>query len=203
MKNKKYLLSLCLCGIMSAVSVILQLPFMEISLPFLIPDYIKLDFSDLPALLTAFTAGPLWGGLVCIIKNTVHLAFGATGGIGELANALMGVAFVIPAGIIYKYRHNKSGAFIGGTIGALAGAVASFPVNMLITYPFYIGVYFGGNVKPLLDTYNKIFGTDFILTEVLLYFNLPFTFVKYMLCLVIALLIYKPLYPIFKKFKNT
>ncbi|MBR6506873.1 MAG: ECF transporter S component [Clostridia bacterium] len=201
MKSKKYLLSLCLCGIMSAISVVLQLPIFEISLPFLIPEFIVLDFSDLPALLTAFTAGPVWGGIVCIIKNIVHFAFTTTGGIGELANGLMGVAFVVPAGLIYKYRHTKSGAFIGGSVGAAAGAVVSFPVNMIITYPFYIGVFFGGQVEPLLDTYNVIFGTNFGLTEVLLVFNLPFTFAKYMLSVLIALLIYKPLSPIFKKFK--
>lgn len=201
MKNKKYLLSLTLCGIMSAISVILQLPVFEISLPFLIPSFVKLDFSDLPALLTAFTAGPLWGGLVCVVKNVIHLAFGSTGGIGELANALMGVFFVVPAGVIYHYRHTKLGAFIGGVSGAAAGAVVSFPVNLLITYPFYIGLYFGGKVEPMLDMYNTIFGTDFVLTEVLLVFNLPFTFAKYTLCVLIALLIYKPLSPLFKKFK--
>lgn len=201
MKNKKYLLSLTLCGIMSAISVVLQLPFFEISLPFIIPSFVKLDFSDLPALLTAFTAGPLWGGLVCIIKNTVHLAFGSTGGIGELANGLMGVAFVVPAGLIYRFRHTKSGAFLGGVSGAAAGAVISFPVNFFITYPFYIGLYFGGRTEPMLDMYNTIFGTAFGLVEVLLIFNLPFTFVKYMLSVLIALLIYKPLSPIFKKFK--
>jgi riboflavin transporter FmnP len=201
MKNKKYLLSLTLCGIMAAISVVLQLPFFEISLPFIIPEFVKLDLSDLPALLTAFSAGPLWGGLVCVVKNTVHLAFSTTSCIGELANALMGVAFVVPAGLIYKYRHSKSGALIGGSVGAAAGAAVSFPVNMLITYPFYIGVFFGGQVQPLLDTYNVIFGTNFGLVEVLLIFNLPFTFAKYMLSVLIALLIYKPLSPIFKKFK--
>lgn len=203
MKQKKHLLALALCGIMSAISVVLQLPFFEISLPFIIPSFIKLDLSDLPALLTAFTAGPLWGGIVCVVKNVVHLAFGSTGGIGELANGLMGIAFVIPAGIIYKYRHTKSGAFIGGVAGAAAGAAVSFPVNMLITYPFYISVFFGGQMQPMLDMYNEIFGTSFGLVEVLLYFNLPFTFVKYMLSVLIALLIYKPLSPVFKKFKNT
>ena len=201
MKNKKYLLSLTLCGIMAAISVVLQLPFFEISLPFIIPEFVKLDLSDLPALLTAFSAGPLWGGLVCVVKNTVHLAYGSTGGIGELANALMGVAFVVPAGLIYKYRHSKSGALIGGSVGAAAGAAVSFPVNMLITYPFYIGVFFGGQVQPMLDMYNVIFGTNFGLVEVLLIFNLPFTFAKYMLSVIIALLIYKPLSPVFKKFK--
>ena len=201
MKNKKYLLSLTLCGIMAAISVVLQLPFLEIQLPFLIPSFITLDLSDLPALLTAFTAGPLWGGLVAVIKNTVHLAYSTTSGIGELANGLMGIAFVVPAGLIYKFFHKKSGAFLGGAAGALAGAAVSFPVNMFITYPFYIGVFFGGQVQPLLDTYNVIFGTNFGLTEVLLIFNLPFTFVKYMLSVIIALLIYKPLSPIFKKFK--
>ena len=62
-----------------------------------------------------------------MVKNTVHLAFGTTSGIGELANALMGVAFVVPAGLIYKYRHSKSGAFLGGAAGALAGAAVYGP----------------------------------------------------------------------------
>ncbi len=181
--------------------MVLQLPVFEISLPFIIPSFVKLDFSDLPALLTAFTAGPVWGGLVCVVKNVIHLAYGATGGIGELANALMGVVFVLLAGIIYHYRHTKTGAFLGGVSGALAGAVVSFPVNMFITYPFYIGLYFGGNIEPMLDMYNTIFGTAFGLVEVLLIFNLPFTFAKYTLCVLIALLIYKPLSPLFKKFK--
>lgn len=201
MKNKKHLLSLSLCGIMAGISVVLQLPVFEISLPFVIPSFIKLDLSDLPALLTAFSAGPVWGGVVCVVKNVVHLAFGSTGGIGEIANALMGLMFVIPAGIIYKLRHSKYGALAGGAVGALAGAIVSFPVNMFITYPFYIAVFFGGEVEPLLDTYNAIFNTSFGLIEVLLYFNLPFTFVKYMLSVLIALLIYKPLSPLFKKFK--
>ena len=186
---------------MAAISVVLQLPFLEIQLPFLIPSFITLDLSDLPALLTAFSAGPLWGGLVAVIKNTVHLAYSTTSGIGELANGLMGIAFVVPAGLIYKFFHKKSGAFLGGAAGALAGAAVSFPVNMLITYPFYIGVFFGGQVQPLLDTYNVIFGTNFGLVELLLIFNLPFTFAKYMLSVIIALLIYKPLSPVFKKFK--
>ncbi len=201
-KRNKKMLSMALCGIMTAISVILQLPVFEISLPFLIPPFIKLDFSDLPALLTAFTAGPVSGSAVCLLKNVIHLMYGSTYGIGELANALMGIAFVVPAGVIYKRFHSKKGAFLGAAAGAAVGALCSFPINLLITYPFYISAYFSGNVDTLLQMYNTIFGTDLGLNGVLVCFNIPFTFGKYMLCVAVSMLIYKPLSPIFKKFKK-
>ena len=42
-------------AMLTAIGVILQ--YMEISIP-IIPNFIKLDFSDLPELIGAFTSGP-------------------------------------------------------------------------------------------------------------------------------------------------
>ena len=58
----KYTRKAVLTGAFSALAFILML--LEFPLPFIIPDFIKLDFSELPALICAFAAGPLWGGAV-------------------------------------------------------------------------------------------------------------------------------------------
>ena len=68
----------------SAIAVILMF-FFEFALPFL-PPYLKVDFGELPALISAFVLGPWWGVLVCLIKNLVCLTTTGTAGVGELYN---------------------------------------------------------------------------------------------------------------------
>ena len=95
----------------AAVAVVLML--MEFPIPFLIPDFVKMDFSELPALLAAFSLGPVYGVAVCFIKNAVHAFFTTTGCIGELSNFLLGCCFVIPAGILYNRKKNRKNALLG------------------------------------------------------------------------------------------
>ena len=58
-------------GILGALGFVLML--LEFPLPFIIPSFIKMDFSELPALIAAFAYGPVYGILVCLIKNLLHL----------------------------------------------------------------------------------------------------------------------------------
>ena len=58
-------------GMLSAISYVLM--FLEFPLPMLIPEFVKMDFSDLPALIAAFSLGPVAGVLVGLIKNLLHL----------------------------------------------------------------------------------------------------------------------------------
>ena len=96
-KNKK-LRKLVGTAMLSAVAFVLQ--FLEFPIP-LSPSFAKFDLSDLPALIGAFAYGPLWGVVIEAVKNALHLFQTQTGGIGELANFLMGTALVFPAGLIY------------------------------------------------------------------------------------------------------
>ena len=58
---------------MGALGFVLML--LEFPLPFIIPPFIKLDFSEIPAIITAYAFGPQYGILVCLIKNLAHLPF--------------------------------------------------------------------------------------------------------------------------------
>jgi riboflavin transporter FmnP len=179
-------------GMLGAVSIVLQ--FFEFTIPF-VPAFIKLDLSDLPALLGSFALGPFYGVAVCLIKNLFHMATSNSALVGELCNFMLGAAFVLPAGYIYKFKKTKKGAVIGALVGALVMAAFSFPSNLFVTYPMYIKLY-GMSEEMIIGMYQAIIPSMKTLSQCLLVFNVPFTFVKAMISVVITLLIYKPLSPI-------
>lgn len=192
-KSKKLdVRAMAVTAMLSAIAFILM--FLDFSIP-IIPSFIKLDFSEMPALLASFAFGPLWGVAVCLIKNLIHLLITTTGGVGELSNFMLGAVFVIPAGLIYKKKKNKTWAILGAVIGAFAMGILSFPINYFITYPVYY------NFLPkevVIGMYQAILPAADTITKCLLIFNAPFTFVKGLCSVLICALIYKPLRPLLK-----
>lgn len=177
-------------AVMSACAYLLML--LEFSVP-IMPSFIKLDFSELPALLTSFALGPGYGVLVCLIKNLLHLPFTATSGVGELSNFLLGCFFCLPAGLIYQSRRDKKSALIGALVGAVSMAVISFPSNYFVVYPFY------ANFMPMdaiIAAYHAILPSVDSLPKALLIFNVPFTLVKGLIDVALTFLIYKRISPI-------
>lgn len=185
---------LTVTAMLSALAFVLM--FFDFSIPFIIPGFVKMDLSELPALIASFSMGPLSGVLVCLIKNLLHLTISSTGGIGEVCNFLLGASFVLPAGLIYQQKKTKRRAMNGAILGAIIMALFSFPVNMFITYPVYERLYFNGAVEPIIGMYQAILHSVNELWQCLLIFNAPFTLVKGLLSVVITALIYKPLSPI-------
>ena len=126
---------LAVTAMLSAAATVLMA--LDFPIPFLIPPFVKMDFSELPALLAAFSLGPAWGAVVCLVKNLINLTMSSTNGVGELCNLLIGLCFVIPAGLIYKRWKTRWGALIAALAGAALMAACSVPVNYFISYPFY------------------------------------------------------------------
>jgi len=188
---------LVVTAMLSAVSTVLM--YLQFPLPFLIPAFIEMDFSELPALIAAFAYGPLAGVSVCLVKNLLHLFGTSTMGVGELSNFLLGAAFVFTAGLIYKRNKTAKGALAGTLIGAATMAVISFPINLFVTYPFFTAVFFGGNGEPIIGMYRALLPWADTLPKALLVFNMPFNFVlKGLVNAAFAFLVYKPLSPYLK-----
>lgn len=179
-------------AILGAVSTVLM--FFSFSVP-VIPFFVKLDFSELPALIAAFSLGPLSGVAVCLVKNLVNVLFTYSGGVGELCNFLLGASFVLPAGLLYRYRKSRKGALVGSLAGALAMALFSLPLNYFLVYPAYSLVM---PMEEVLGLYQAINPNVHTLFDALLWFNAPFTFVKGLLDVALAFLLYKRLSPILK-----
>ena len=172
-------------GVLSAVASVLMM--LSFSVPFM-PAFIKMDFSELPALIAAFSMGPVSGVCVCLVKNVINLTMTTTGGVGELSNFLLGCMFVIPAGLIYRIRPTRKSAFIGAVSGSALMAIGSLPLNYYVTYPVYSKIL---PVDKIVGMYQAIFGGVNGLFECLLIFNVPYTFLKGMLNTAIAFVIYK------------
>lgn len=189
-KRANHTRRMVMTAVLSALSSVLM--FFSFNVP-LMPSFIKLDLSELPALIAAFSMGPVNGAIVCLVKNLVNLLFSTTGGVGELSNFLLGVFFVVPAGLIYKIRPKLSGAIVGSVVGALMMAVLSVFSNYYVVYPIYTAFL---PMEAIIGMYQAINPKADTLWKCLLMFNMPFTFVKGMISAVITIAIYKKITPI-------
>ena len=179
-------------AMLAAVATVLM--FFSFSVP-LMPSFIKLDFSELPALIAAFAFGPVSGVTVCLVKNLVNVLFTTTGGVGELSNFVLGASFVFTAGLVYRYKKNRIGALTGSVIGAAVMAIISVFSNYYVVYPVYTAFM---PMETILGMYRAINPGVETLWDALLRFNMPFTFIKGMCSTAMAFVIYKPLSPILK-----
>ena len=166
-------------AMLGAVAAVLM--YLEFPIP-IMPSFVKLDVSELPALLAAYAYGPLSGIAVCLIKNLIKLPSTSTAAVGELFNFVMG-------------SKTRRSALIGAGMGALVMAVVSVPYNYFIVYPAYVVMYHLP-LEAIIGMYQAINPSVDGLLACLLTFNLPFTLFKGLLDAVLCFLIYKPLSPI-------
>lgn len=119
----------------------------------------------------------------------------STGGIGEIANFLMGASYVVAAGVIYKRRKTKKTAWIACVAASLAMGAAAALANYFILLPLF------ETFMPL-DQLIASFGAflPFIHTklDIVLFNALPFNILKGLAIGGFTMLTYKRLAPILK-----
>ncbi len=121
-------------SLLSAIAVIL----MYIDFPVIpIFPWLKIDLSDVPALMGAFAFGPLAGLIIELMKNLLILIVKGTGTgfVGELANFLVGVALVWPVTLVYKKNKTKKTAILGMVLGVLCIEVVGILANVYLLLP--------------------------------------------------------------------
>ena len=191
-KATKHTRALTGTAMLAAVATILM--YIEPPIP-IMPGFIKMDISELPALIASFAYGPISGIAVCLIKNLIKLPSTSTAAVGELFNFVMGALFVGVAGIVYKKNKTRKGAIIGAVAGALIMALVSLPYNYFVVYPAYVVMYHLP-LEAIIGMYQAINPNVNGLLACLVTFNVPFTFAKGMVDALLCFLIYKPLSPI-------
>ena len=166
----------------------------EFPIPFLAPSFYQLDFSEIPVLIGSFAMGPLAGVVIELVKILVHLVTKGTmtAGVGDVANFIFGCAFVIPAGLIYRFHHIKSRkhAVEGMAVGTVLTTAAACLMNAFVLLPAY-GKAFGMPVETFIEMGTAINGAiDSLFTFALLAVG-PFNLLKGLLVSGIVLLLYK------------
>ncbi len=121
-------------AILTALAVVLM--YLEVPL-FFFPGFLKFDFSELPVVIGAFVLGPVYGVIIELLKNLIHLPVSATAGIGELSNFITGSIYVFTAGLIFKRFKSFKGAAVSLIASALILTALAYPVNYFITLPLY------------------------------------------------------------------
>ena len=184
--------TITMTALLSAMAYVLA--FVEFPVP-LSPSFARMDLSDFPALIGTFAFGPLSGLLIELVKNTLQLLTTSTGGIGEVANFLMGASYVVAAGVIYKRRKTKKTALLACVAASFFMGAAAALANYFILLPLF------ESFMPL-DQLIASFGAflPFIHTklDIVLFNALPFNILKGLVIGGFTMLTYKRLTPILK-----
>ena len=151
--------------------------------------FYKLDLSNIPVLLGAFSMGPGAGLLILGLKSLIGLLHTSSAGIGELADFIMGAALVLPAALIYHRNKTRRSALLGMVLGTLVSVL----VNKWIMLPFYMGA-FHMDIEGILRFAN-VAAVDSE-WKLLLLVTAPFNLLKGAVLSLVTGLIYKPLSPL-------
>lgn len=135
-------------GVMLAITTILYV-FLEFPLPFF-PSYLMMDFSDVIAIISGITLGPVAAILIEILKNVMRFLIKGSysGGIGELMNAIVGIAMILPTILIYRKKRTVKRLIIGLLIGVVSMVLMAAVTNYYIALPAYIE---GGTSAEYID----------------------------------------------------
>lgn len=188
----KQLLTITLMAVISFIIMFLELP-----LP-IFPEFLKIDLSDLPALITGLAMGPVAGILVELLKNVLHLLRTSSGGVGELANFLVGVALILPSSIIYSKKKDVKSLAVGLFAGILLMGVVGGLANYFILLPFYKNFM---PMEAIIGMANKVNPSVTDMTSLILYAIVPFNIIKGAVVTVFAVALHKRVAPLIKNLK--
>lgn len=183
-------------GMLSAIAIILMQ--FEVPLPFAPPFY-KIDFSEIPVLIGCFVMGPLAGAIVELIKVILNVVISGTttGGVGDIANFLIGCAMCVPAGMIYKKYHTRKSALAGMAVGTVFMTVIGCILNAYVLLPVYAKA-FEMQIDALVAMGTAVNHSITSLSTFVIFAVAPFNLLKGVLVSFIVFLIYKKISPIFK-----
>lgn len=182
----QYLTRIAVLAAVASVLYMIEIPVIA---------FYKLDLSNLPVLLGAFSMGPVPGILILLVKSLLGLLHSSSGGVGELADFIMGTAYILPAALIYRHHKSRNAALFGMTMGTLCMIVVSVLVNWKIMIPFYMNV-FGMPMEDVIGMASK--ALPFVDTEwkLLLCVTAPFNLLKGVVLSLLTFLLYKRLSPL-------
>ncbi|MBS6610730.1 MULTISPECIES: ECF transporter S component [Peptoniphilus] len=183
-------------GMLSVIGFVLM--YFQLPLTFVAPPFMKLDISDLPVLIGAFTMGPVFGIIIAALKNILALVFKGTmtAGIGELSNFIISATFAFVSSFLYKRHKTYKGAIFSLTIGVLAMTTLAMISNYFVVFPLYAKVM---PMDAIIAMGSAITSKITGLFSMMIYSVLPFNLIKGFTTSAVMMLVYKKVSPIFKK----
>ncbi len=131
----KNIAGMAIFSALSFVTYLLEIPIMA-STP---ATFLQLDFSNVFVLLAGFVYGPIPAIIVTLVKELIHILVGSTGGVGELANIILTVVFVVVPTIVYQHKKGIKTVILTLVIACILQSGASLLTNKFINFPFFMG----------------------------------------------------------------
>lgn len=182
-------------AIFSAMAAVLML--LEFPLMFLAPEFYKLDFSELPVMISTFYLGPVAGVVTELIKIVLKLLIKGTSTafVGDFANFVVGCAFVLPASMIYHAKPGKKSAAIGLVCGTLIMTVFGSAFNGLYLIPKFAQMFHVG-IEGIVSMGSKVNGHINSVWTLVFFSVVPFNLIKGVVVSILAFLLYKRISPL-------
>ncbi|MFR7760052.1 MAG: ECF transporter S component [Peptoniphilus grossensis] len=182
-------------AMLSVIGFVLM--YFQLPLTFVAPPFMKLDISDLPVLMGAFTMGPVYGIIIAGLKNLMHIIFKGTmtAGVGELSNFIISSTFALVSSYIYRKHRTYKGAVLSMTVGVVAMTILAMASNYFVVFPLY------GKVMPMdaiIAMGSAITPKITGLFTMMIYSVLPFNLIKGFTTSAVMMLVYKKISPLFK-----
>ena len=193
-------------AVFAAISIVLYtIPFLKFSLP-IFPAFLEIHLDEIPAFMAGFAYGPLAGFLVILVKTLVKLPLTSTACVGEAADFIYSVAFVLPAAIIYKKHRSIKGALVSMLVATAIQLLVASSVTSFIMLDIYGKLFHlsRATILKMCQAVNPLFknvtdtGTSFLFRFMLL-ISIPFNAIKNAIVVLVTFLLYKRLRLLFKK----
>lgn len=188
-------------GVFAALTTVLYY-FPKFPIVALFPSFLELNFSDIPALIGTFSLGPVAGALIVLVKCLLKLPATSTMCVGELSDLVCGLAFVIPAGLIYRRHRTFRGALAGLGIGTLSSVIFSMLSNRFVIVPAYVslmGIPMEGIVAMLTPLFPSCTAEN-LYSYYIPFSVLPFNLLRCLIASAVTLLLYKRISRLLNKF---
>lgn len=186
-----------LMGALSAVLMLFRFP-----LPFL-PPFMSFDFSAIVEMIGGFMFGPVAAFLIIMLKILLQLVMQGTKslGTGELQNLILSCSYVLPAVLLYCTKKSKRRAVGGMGIGTITVSIAAVFSNIYLIIPFYAKLY-GMKMEDIVAMCAAVNPAVKDIVSMVLIGIVPFNIIKYGICSILTLLVYKHLSRPIKSFIN-
>lgn len=190
--------SLVKIGLLSAIALALML--LDFAIP-IFPAFLQLDISDAPIVIGTLAMGPLAGIMIELIKNILHALIATTTmGIGEVANFIVGIAYIIPLGILYNKNKNTKNVVLGLISGTIIMTIVAGIFNYFILIPLYSTIVFNQPISAFVAMAAQVNGLITNFVTMILLAIVPFNLLKGIIISALGYYLYKMLKPIIYKF---
>ena len=170
-------------AVLSALSAILYaLPGIPI-----IPPIYKLDFSGICVFLGAMWLGPIEGIIIALFKDITGLVHSSSAGVGELADFICSVAFILPIAFFRKKADTGLKKSVVLVLSVLLMALAGAAANYWILIPFYVKGTM--TIEKIVGMIAKVIPAVDSLGKLILFATVPFNLLKGAIISVIVMIL--------------